>query len=859
MQKLASVLHHTELKALPKPTIKQLCYFLDNLSSYWREIGLHLNFFTSQLNGIAKDFKINSRCLIKLFDIWIESDIDCSWYTIIKILEKMDEKRLAFNILNYMLDFSRSESFKFMDYCKSIVPSKDFCYIETKRYFETDVLARTTIDKIYKVAIFRCLEPQQDKWYEMGIAMGISREKLSLIEEKHDYSSTALLTVIEMVIEKFTFTFCWKKIIDDLRAANLNSVAKAVERLALDKCNLSTYEMTILDHYKKEDFISDKSNKKEEEEKQKIQECTNKIRKKLHLTDDHVTDEDILEKLSKLVIVQKLNPSDLKEVVGSVEDISNFSSKRAILLINHAKELKDDLKMAENVRGKLMVNKDQLELDKGRLERRSKDISKKIDQLSPTINEDEKSQLSELESMNKEALQELEEVCKKLHECILKLELSNANYYAINDELTECQVKLHECEYLLKTSLSTVAELKSPLKVSSKFKEEITKILMGIEDTNKEIKDTQMVLTDAIKKHPYPHALEEADAFRCYATGEGLVVAKVGEEATVKLQANSLLGKPSEAKEIECKIVSKLTGESVMGRVKSQMSEFLYEISYWPKVKGRHDLHITVRGKHVRASPFYNVAVRSFITNFNKPLKSWASIERPTYVAASQQGEMVVHQFKGSESIVSIPERNLCHNIDRCLGLAVSDEIFWAMNTGNYIVIKRLYGGTKTVCNSLSDMRISIAFNAYNSKIYVLIINLEEIKFFDSNFKDDEREDDKRKFDCCSSPQSIACDSATGKVYVLGEMSKIFVYTAEGQLVRHMQIGLRCDSSWYSIAVDREGNVYVSCKNDDNVTVYDATGERCNTGKFDSPQGLAVDDCGVVYVCEYKGNRVLAF
>ena len=91
------------------------------------------------------------------------------------------------------------------------------------------------------------------------------------------------------------------------------------------------------------------------------------------------------------------------------------------------------------------------------------------------------------------------------------------------------------------------------------------------------------------------------DPSNCHITGNGVEVAAVGVKSTGILQAINFRGKPCEEpiKSLECELASEITGTrascSVERRGQSQ-----YEISYHPTIKGRHQLHIKMKGQHIR-------------------------------------------------------------------------------------------------------------------------------------------------------------------------------------------------------------------------------------------------------------------
>ena len=98
-------------------------------------------------------------------------------------------------------------------------------------------------------------------------------------------------------------------------------------------------------------------------------------------------------------------------------------------------------------------------------------------------------------------------------------------------------------------------------------------------------------------------ATDSPDPSKCYLTYKGVMVAAVREMSTAILHAVNSAEKPCEKiRSLECELVPEITGTrescTVVRRGVSQ-----YDISYLPTIKGRHQLHIKVKGQHVRGSP----------------------------------------------------------------------------------------------------------------------------------------------------------------------------------------------------------------------------------------------------------------
>ena len=74
----------------------------------------------------------------------------------------------------------------------------------------------------------------------------------------------------------------------------------------------------------------------------------------------------------------------------------------------------------------------------------------------------------------------------------------------------------------------------------------------------------------------------------------------------------------------------------------------LYEISYQPTLKGRHQLHIKVNKQHIKGSPF-SVAVssKSSAEKLGASILTIGGILEPFGVAVNKRGEVIVTEREG--------------------------------------------------------------------------------------------------------------------------------------------------------------------------------------------------------------------
>ena len=118
---------------------------------------------------------------------------------------------------------------------------------------------------------------------------------------------------------------------------------------------------------------------------------------------------------------------------------------------------------------------------------------------------------------------------------------------------------------------------------------------------------------------------------------------EIEEKCTVILQAIDNEGKPltKQIKALESEIVSNMTGTGARSSIERN-GESQYEVSYRPTSKGRHKLHITVNGRHIRGSPFDFAVTSPVLVDLRTPIQSIKGVDRPCRLAINQRGEVVV-------------------------------------------------------------------------------------------------------------------------------------------------------------------------------------------------------------------------
>ena len=366
---------------------------------------------------------------------------------------------------------------------------------------------------------------------------------------------------------------------------------------------------------------------------------------------------------------------------------------------------------------------------------------------------------------------------------------------------------------------------------------------------------------------------------KCYTTGDGLKTATVGEEATVTLHAR-------DKDDRECTVpIQNLTSELVCTKdgttgecqVKDE-DRSKYVIKYKPTTRGNHELHIRIKGKSTKGSPF-TVTVRPSLQTLGNPIRVIGNVNRPWGLTTNSEGHIIVVE-KGAHCVsVFTPEgRKIRSFVSRgsanvqFIGVAVDNaDNIYVVDNGNHCIQKFTSTGEFTAAvgthgsNPLQFSNpVGIGFNKKNGKLYVCDQSNERIQVLETNLTHHRsfgsRGKENRQL---LTPWDVAFDS-TGNVYVADWGNNcIQTFTPDGQFLQKfgtgqlqhpISIAIHGDTAYVTEALDR---VSVFSSEGKFLKSFGAKGEA--QGQFNSPYGVAVDANDSVLVADFCNNRVQIF
>ena len=377
---------------------------------------------------------------------------------------------------------------------------------------------------------------------------------------------------------------------------------------------------------------------------------------------------------------------------------------------------------------------------------------------------------------------------------------------------------------MMKTNtVNTVKELTTPFQPDSfKPSTEADIIFSALADLHSMCRDYGQVFTQG---SPDPSA-----------TGKGLEVAVVGEKSTCVLHAVNIGGMPCEEPiRLDCELLSEITGTKASCSIERRQSQ--YEVSYQPTIKGRHQLHIRVKGQHIRGSPF-SVAVKLPVEKLGTPILTISVVGEPWGVAINHRREVVVSDKNSCVHVFS-PSGEKLRSFGTCgsgkgqfvqpHGVAVDGEgNILVADSGNHRIQKFTAEGQFLTAVGTEGSG-TLQFIAISDKVYVVDYGNHRVQVLnpDLTFSHTfgKKGSGKGQFE---SPCGIACDS-TGKVYVTDiDNCHIQVFTAEGKFLR--MFGKRGRGRGelaypFGIAIDTSGLVYVSEGTNDRVSLFTSEGQ----------------------------------
>ena len=290
-----------------------------------------------------------------------------------------------------------------------------------------------------------------------------------------------------------------------------------------------------------------------------------------------------------------------------------------------------------------------------------------------------------------------------------------------------------------------------------------------------------------------------------------------------------------------------------------------YTITFTPRVRGRHDLTVTVNGKEIAGSPF-RVFVKIHPTQLGQPVRTITGLNYPWGIAINSKQQLMVAESVGKQ--ITIMERDgkrvqtiECDKFKRPRGVATGPDgaIYVTDRDAQYLFKFDKEG--KLLKTVQSNLKTPYSVKIIRNQLYVADLS-DLVKIFDTDCNVVGTIQIKE----CPKPFDIAVGE--DGLYVVGRGGKIAVYRCvpNGEFIRHLNVNPSLNlSDIRGICFGSSGHLIVSnCGGSTGVHVFQPSGEHVASlslasSGFQCPAGIAIDDDGFVYVCDWVIGTVAVF
>ena len=274
----------------------------------------------------------------------------------------------------------------------------------------------------------------------------------------------------------------------------------------------------------------------------------------------------------------------------------------------------------------------------------------------------------------------------------------------------------------------------------------------------------------------------------------------------------------------------KCDGSKEEGRVDIVKSNNTATVSCTPQSIGQYEVSLTIRGHHIKGSP-YHLSVkpsRDYTTLTNK--RSFNAGSGTCGVAVHTNGEVFASSCDGFIQVFS----------------------------EDGTPVRRI--GSKG--NGNGEFQYPWGLLLLGDRLYVSDINLNRVQYFSATtgqyigqFGCNGKENGQ-----FSSPRVMSTDGKGNILVADYSNNRVQVFKEDGTFVQVIQ----CDGKPTDVAVDNEGKIHVTIHSQHHVQVFSPDGKihlnpyNNPAGYFQYPQGIAIDDEGYIFItAQYSGTYYL--
>ena len=353
------------------------------------------------------------------------------------------------------------------------------------------------------------------------------------------------------------------------------------------------------------------------------------------------------------------------------------------------------------------------------------------------------------------------------------------------------------------------------------------------------------------------------DPSKCTAEGPGTKYAEVGKSAKFTVHTVYQNGQFCREKQVVKADLNSVVGNSIVHTDVSSKGSGVYEVTYTPRVRGRHTLIVKLNGTQIAGSPL-QVFVKIDPTHLGKPVRLIEDVDHPFGIALNSRHELVVAEFNGQKMTVFDKDGKKIQTItsEKCLypdGLTIDKHDNIYVSDGNSLFkfskewkLMKTHDQPGIHAGGFNDIGL---MKAINDQLYVCDRGNNRIQILNTKFKY------INSFGCYGDgngqfkrPTGIAQDRA-GNLYVTDSHNhRVQVFDYKGQFLYAFSRKDAASKLKYprGICVSSDEFVYVCEKENKCVSVFRTSGEFVTSfGQFSSLAGIVIDDDGFVYVGDH--------
>ena len=318
-----------------------------------------------------------------------------------------------------------------------------------------------------------------------------------------------------------------------------------------------------------------------------------------------------------------------------------------------------------------------------------------------------------------------------------------------------------------------------------------------------------------------------------------------------------------------------------------EVGKGLYEISYTPKVRGRHKLAVSVNEEEFPNSPYnmYASLPPSMLTS--KPIQTLTGLKHPYAAMLNQDHNLLVSESKDTKVCLLMrdDQGKVCQKLSQFADLNTSSPSgmasdkegnVYVTSAGGHSISKFNRDGSLIAFhelqgNKLGELMHPCGLAVIGGELYVCDRNNCRIHVFDQaltplrTFGGQGKDPGELQW-----PYDIV-QSSDGEVYVVDcNNHRVQVYSKDGSFLR--SFGSKGGQPGklkrpVGLQLSKDGHVYISEYDNHRISVFKTDGTYVTSlgsygtkeGEMCYPVGLTFDSDGFLYVCDQGNNRVQVF